>query len=667
MRKKFSDPEWNERQLQNLIDELKVLRKHMLMVEARFGRSVSELRGSRRRSANNFAHHLALRSHVASNLHGRLQSLGLSLPDGSEHVIADVERALKILKRLTARSSSPCEGGWFSRSFTKPKKLIETRTRALLGHKPCERSVRIMVTVPADAAHDPKYVYHLLQHGMDCMRINCAHDKPEVWSKMISNLQNARDKLGRHCSILMDIPGPKLRTGPIEPGPQVLKIHPHRNDFGEVTAPARVWITSADNSDPAPSRADGCLAVRGEWLGLAFPGDTIHFEDARGYSRFLRITATEGRNRWAESMRTAYIVPETELHLNRRDRGAVVDPTATVKNIPHREQCVHLRVGDTLIVTSGSVEGRPAKYDDQGRILCPARIGITCSRIFADVRPGEAIWFDDGRIGGTVRSIQSGQMTVEITHARAEGENLRADKGVNLPDSDLKLPPLMGRDVEILEFIARHADMVGYSFVRDERDFRELQRRLRAAGAGELGVVLKIETRKALERLPELLLASIRHGRTGVMIARGDLAVECGFEKLAQSQEQILSLSQTAHVPVIWATQVLESLAKKGTPSRAEITDAAMASRAQCVMLNKGPYILRAIETLDRLLQQAEAQPAPAGLTLGRWQATFASHNKGIFLVKSGKSELAAADELRPAGAVDGKLQVFKTALAPAS
>jgi pyruvate kinase len=667
MRKKFSDLEWNERKLRNLISELKALRQHMLTVEARFGRSVSELRGSRRRSANNFAHHLALRNHVSSNLQGRLQSLGLSLPDGSEHVIADVERALKILKRLAAASSSPFGGEWFSRSFMKSKKVIEARTRDLLGHKPGERCVRIMVTVPTEAADDPRYVYGLLQHGMDCMRINCAHDKPEVWSKMISNLESARSKTGRHCSILMDIPGPKLRTGRIEPGPQVLKIHPHRNDFGEVTAPARIWITSTDHSDPAPSNADACLAVRGEWLGLAFPGDTIHFEDARGYSRFLRVAATDGRNRWAECVRTAYVVPETELHLNRRDRGAGVDATATVKNIPHREQCVHLRLGDTLILTGGSVQGRPAKYDDQGRVLCPARIGITCPKIFDDVHPGEAIWFDDGKIGGRVRSIQSGEMAVEITHARANGENLRADKGINLPDSDLKLPALMGKDVEILEFIARHADMVGYSFVRDERDFHELQRRLRDAGGGKLGIVLKIETRKALERLPELLLASIQHGRTGVMIARGDLAVECGFEKLAQSQEQILSLSQTAHIPVIWATQVLENLAKKGIPSRAEITDAAMASRAQCVMLNKGPYILPAMQILDRLLRQAEAQPAPSGATLGRWHAAFASDKKGIFLVKSGTPERHPSHELKQAGAVSRDLQVVKTAIASAS
>jgi pyruvate kinase len=94
--------------------------------------------------------------------------------------------------------------------------------------------------------------------------------------------------------------------------------------------------------------------------------------------------------------------------------------------------------------------------------------------------------------------------------------------------------------------------------------------------------------------------------RDGVMIARGDLAVECGFERLAEIQEEILWICEAAHIPVIWATQVLETLAKTGRPSRAEITDAAMGERAECVMLNKGPHIDRAVAVLDDILRRME-------------------------------------------------------------
>ena len=117
-------------------------------------------------------------------------------------------------------------------------------------------------------------------------------------------------------------------------------------------------------------------------------------------------------------------------------------------------------------------------------------------------------------------------------------------------------------------------------------------------------VVLKIETKRGFENLPAMLLEAMKAPRCGVMIARGDLAVECGFERLAEVQEEILWFCEAAHVPVIWATQVLESLAKAGQPSRAEITDAAMSHRAECVMLNKGPYVTEAVHMLDDILRR---------------------------------------------------------------
>ena len=99
----------------------------------------------------------------------------------------------------------------------------------------------------------------------------------------------------------------------------------------------------------------------------------------------------------------------------------------------------------------------------------------------------------------------------------------------------------------------------------------------------------------------------MRGPSAGVMIARGDLAIECGYERLAEVQEEVLWICEAAHVPVIWATQVLDNLAKLGQPSRAEITDAAMGQRAECVMLNKGPHVLEAVDVLDNILRRMQA------------------------------------------------------------
>ena len=266
-----------------------------------------------------------------------------------------------------------------------------------------------------------------------------------------------------------------------------------------------------------------------------------------------------------------------------------------------------LKVGDTLILTHDDVAGRPAQLDVDNKVIMPAQIGCTLPAIFADVRSGETIWFNDGKIGGVIELVESKQVTVRITQARECGEKLRADKGINLPDSALRLPALTEKDIRDLPFVAAHADIVGYSFVRDAADVDELEARLQALGGEHLGIVLKIETRGAFEQLPSLLVASMRTPCDGVMIARGDLAIECGFERLAEVQEQILWICEAAHVPVIWATQVLEGVAKDGLASRAEVSDAATSQRAECVMLNKGEHIVKALQTLDNILQRMQS------------------------------------------------------------
>lgn len=152
----------------------------------------------------------------------------------------------------------------------------------------------------------------------------------------------------------------------------------------------------------------------------------------------------------------------------------------------------------------------------------------------------------------------------------------------------------------------RHADIIGYSFVESADHIRRLQEQLasRSPAWQELGLVAKIETPRAVRNLPEIIVEAAGQQPLAIMIARGDLAVELGFERVAEMQEEILWLCEAAHIPAIWATQVLEGLVAKGLPSRGEMTDAAMAARAECVMLNKGPNVAAGVATLDRLLHR---------------------------------------------------------------
>jgi pyruvate kinase len=215
-----------------------------------------------------------------------------------------------------------------------------------------------------------------------------------------------------------------------------------------------------------------------------------------------------------------------------------------------------------------------------------------------------------GRSAESSKKIEDRQILVRITQVRLGGAKLLASKGINLPESSLKLAALTAKDLEDLSFVAQHADVVELSFANCAQDVEQLQHHLARLGKRQPAIVLKIETQRGFENLPDMLLTAMRASSCGVMIARGDLAVECGFERLAEVQEEILWFCEAAHVPVIWATQVLETLAKEGMPSRAEITDAAMGNRAECVMLNKGPLMLTAVQVLDDILGRMQTHQA---------------------------------------------------------
>ncbi len=600
----------NQELPQQLIQQLNLLRSEMLQLEASGMLDSAGVHADHRASAVNLIHYLALRRHDIRQLQSQLASLGLSSLGRTEsHVISGLHAVMKVLNQLAGSSEPPFDLPDGAPAIGDGAALLEKNSEVLLGPAPAGRTVRIMVTMPSEAATDYDLVRDLVLHGMDCMRINCAHDGPEAWSGMVRNLRRAEKETGRPCKISMDLAGPKLRTGPVEHGPAVLKFRPQRDDFGRVVSPARIWLTPGSQPEHAPAKADASIPVPAEWLAQTKPGDRVRFTDARGASRFLKITGVDGDSRWAESSRTAYITPGLALELEPRAGKKIAKSLrlASVGAIPPKPQTFRLAVGDTLVLTRSLDPGQPAKYDKKKQLISPARIGVTLPEFFECVRPGEPISLDDGKIGGIVRTVAPEKVAVEITRARPTGEKLGAEKGINVPDSQLSLSSLTKDDLKALPFVVKNADIVGYSFVRKEADVRELQARLADLGGENLGIILKIETREGFDQLPALLLAAMRSRAVGVMIARGDLAIECGYQRLAEVQEEILWICEAAHMPVIWATQVLESLAKTGVPSRSEITDAAMGERAECVMLNKGPYIVTAVRILDDILRRMQS------------------------------------------------------------
>jgi hypothetical protein len=358
-----------------LVAQLSTIREELIDLADEWRPWTDERDGDRDASARNLLQYLALRGHELRDLQDPLVALGLSSLGGSErHVQASVDAVLTALSALDHQPCSPAPPAPIG--FARSRAILAARTEALLGPAPVGRPTRMMVTMPSEAATDPDLVSVMLARGMDCMRINCAHDTAAQWRAMRENLLGA---------------------------------HSH----------------------------------------------------------------------------------------------------------------------------------------------------------------------------------------------------------------------------EALRFAIEAADIIGLSFVSHARDVKRVDEYLDLHGRPDLGMVLKIETRRAFDHLPGLLLAALGARRpAGVMIARGDLAVECGYERLAEVQEEILWLCQAAHVPVIWATEVLDRLARTGRPSRAEITDAAMGERAECVMLNKGPRIVEAITVLDDILRRMERHQRKKRSLLARLGASDYVHSE---------------------------------------
>jgi pyruvate kinase len=602
---------------EELLSQLLAIRADLLAREDQLASVLGQVPEENRVSARNFIHYAALRSHDLGGLQVDLARLGFSSLGRSEsHVLANIEAVIALLHRLLgwpppAAPDCLCEED--------AKSLLRSRTEMLFGRLPEARPIAIMITMPSEAAHDYELVRELLRSGMNCMRINCAHDDRTAWGRMIANLREAQRELGLPCRVMMDIPGPRVRTGPIEPGPEVLKLRPARDELGWMTAPAQVWLFPSEQPCDPVEPVEARLPLPGEFLAALCVGDRVDFRDARGTGRSMVVTALEGAGRWARLDETAYVVTGTRMtrsasHDGKRRLEGVVG------RLPALPRRFLLAPGDLLALTRSQTPGSGARKDATGRVLEIARIPCTPPDALDWMRTGEQIWFDDGRIGGTIKSIDPEKAVVEITSAGVLGEKLAAGRGINLPDTKLQFPSLTDEDLADLPFIAANADLVGYSFVRTAEDVEVLQRRLRETGAEHLGVVLKIETRSAYENLPQILLAGLRSRAVGVMIARGDLAVECGFTRLAVVQEEILWLCEAGHLPVIWATQVLDRLAKSGRASRAEVTDAAMAERAECIMLNKGDFILEAVRVLDTIVSRMQLHQRKKRSLMGRLQ-----------------------------------------------
>ncbi len=550
-------------------------------MEKEFGASIAEACPQSRRSVQNLVHYLALRQHDLRNLQPRLTALGLSSLGRDEScTLAGLEAVIAVLESLAGEQpgdDAPPPENYVD--FETGPALLRTQAAQLLGPVPEGRAVRVMVTMPSEAAQSYELVKGLLDAGMDVMRVNCAHDAEHEWERMIAHLRRATEESGKQCKVLMDLAGPKLRTGPLPHGHHVVRWRVKRDGRGTVISLARITLADKHADPESLSAAGVVLPVPETFLRSVHVGDTIRIKASNKRKRRLTVIQKADHSCVCTCDQGAYILSRAECSLMRGGKEIAI---GHVGDLPLVEDPIRLHPADSLVLTR---EGTavPARYRNKPHVAC------TLPEAFATAVAGQPVFFDDGKIEGRIREVHPDYMLVEILHTGAGEAKLGSAKGINFPDTELGLGAMTEKDRHDLDFVAEHADIVGLSFVRRPEDVWELQKELTARGKSGLGIILKIETRQGFDTLPLIMIA-----------------IEVGFERLAEVQEEILWLSEAAHMPVIWATQVLETLAKTGTPSRAEVTDAAMGVRAECVMLNKGEHIVDAVLFLDHVLHRMQ-------------------------------------------------------------
>ena len=575
--------------------------------------AISRAAKNRRASARNLVHYVALRQQDLRELQSRLSQRGLSSLGRSESCV--MESVLQVSERtheslaLHGNRSAARELSRLSKqrgdalSWEQANRRLHRHTREILGPKPDGRHIYVMVTAPSAKEADRGWMRKMLTAGMNVLRINCAHEAEDEWLQMIRALRAARAQTGRRCRVLMDLAGPKIRTGPIGGAHRIATWKPVKGELGEIVAPARVLIGRA-SSRPQPG-SGVALTIADETFTKLRKGDELRFRDARRKKRTLVIGELDGNNLVGLSTTRAYVLDRAGARLH---RGKVRVGRVAFRVTDADLASIDVKVGDPLVLTRRARKGRPPRRGRDGQVERPGVVACTLPAALEHLADGHRVLFDDGKIEAVTESTNKRRrdFLLRVVRTAKETVELRAEKGINLPDTLVTVPSLTVQDRQALRFVVRHADAVSLSFVRRQKDVRRLHLALARLNRPTLGVVLKIETRAGFENLPGMLLEGMRRPPLAVMIARGDLAVEVGFERLAELQEEILWLCEAAHVPAIWATQVLDTLARTGVPSRAEVTDAAAAVAAECVMLNKGPFVDQAVRVLVDILNRME-------------------------------------------------------------
>ncbi len=269
-------------------------------------------------------------------------------------------------------------------------------------------------------------------------------------------------------------------------------------------------------------------------------------------------------------------------------------------------KAIPLKPGDEVRIAVGDFVG-----DRQDAAV---RVSTPYAELPKAVQPGDTLLLDDGRIQLRVEKVEHDEIVTVVVDGGTLGEH----KGINAPGVTLPGSALTAKDIEDLKFgVSMGVDMVALSFVHSGSDMRQAREILRSAGAPWIPLIAKLERPEAITRVDEIL-----HESDAVMVARGDLGLELPLERVPRVQKEVTRRARALDIPVIVATQVLESMVTEPRPTRAEVSDAfnAVDDGVDAIMLAGetavGKHAIEAVETLDRIIRDAESIPPSSSVQL---------------------------------------------------
>jgi pyruvate kinase len=421
-------------------------------------------------------------------------------------VIVSIEKVIENLGLPQYETDCLCKP-----TFTDARLSLAKRSQLLLGRPREGRKTRIMVTLDSSNIHQPELLEQLLRSGMDIARINCAHDSRKEWKLLIDAIRHAEERLiqrgkgiGRRCRIMMDLAGPKIRTGPMETEVRPLKISVPKDSQGKPIRFVEGFLDSEANQTECvanligvpPSFVISIPQKQSAGLATLKLGEKISFKDSRDRFRTMIVLEIITPTRIRVGLeRTVYLKDGLELHGNLSGSSFTVGP---IKPQPIE---LLVKAGDVLrLYKHNGILGHKATADK------PAGITCTLPEVLQQVQPRHRVFIDDGKIGAIVTSSSNEEyIELEITSPVDSTSKIRPEKGLNFPDSALNVPAITSEDINNLDFVVKYATAVALSFVHRPEDLYDLRNALDKIGHSDIGIVAKIETADAIHNLAHIL------------------------------------------------------------------------------------------------------------------------------------------------------------------